>query len=92
MTIKDSMHAANQEVTSPFAVSLGESTAREIDAHTVEEWDVAMTHAAVMVRNGWTIDEASYSASHKFNVPYRPLLVVLYSEMATFGQASSSIT
>jgi hypothetical protein len=80
---KDLMHGANHHVTHPDATELGAATAREIDAHPEETWTAAYEHAAHMVQNGWDIDTAALSASDKFNVPRRPITVLLCAEMAS---------
>jgi hypothetical protein len=85
MTIKDSMHQANQELTADFAYDLYIKTGKDIDAHSCEIWNSARDHAATMLMSGWSLEEAATAAGDKFGVPSRPVHLLVKFEIDVYG-------
>lgn len=85
MTIKDSMHQANEELTAEFADELRLQTAKDIEAHSPEIWELARTHAAAMIRNGWDRESAAIAAADRYGVTTRPLRLLFELDAQVFG-------
>jgi hypothetical protein len=85
MTIKDSMHQANAELTAEFAGDLLTQTSKDIEAHSAESWELARTHAAAMIRSGWDRESASIAAAEQYGVTPRPLQLLFALDAEVFG-------
>jgi hypothetical protein len=85
MTIKDSMHQANAEITAEFASDLLTQTSKDIEAHSVQSWELARTHAAAMIRSGWDRESATLAAAEQYGVTQRPLQLLFALDAEVFG-------